>query len=324
VPLRRAAWADGLPHLIVSDGSEVDRYREGSPTLVGSVEGSAAVALDAGTSIVVETFFGSGSRSRLVRIRPGEDPERIATGNAPQVHLHDVAVIDGEHRILFSTYVGDENTAKTDTWGYLYVQDPDGSNRSRVTVSAGPEFGIGRVSFGGGVIVTSATADLTEVFEYFRPNGTQVKGRPNPTDDLPYAEPPYMSDAVLTPDGEWLAYLEGPDSSAQGPNEFVGSWVAVVLNQKTGRERLRVKSPIASYASRGSTSTDGGWCFRGRRRLVATPLSHCVVFPERSRCQFSRWIPNRSRSSWWSSPESSAWRRSWTRPPCRPAGADGP
>jgi hypothetical protein len=199
------------------------------------------VAFGAGTSVIVEIFFRSGSQSRLVRIRPGEDPEPIDTGSAPRIDLHDVAVIDGEHRILFSTYVGDENTAKTDTWGYLYVQDPDASNRSRVTVSSRPEFGIGRASYGGRVIVTSATADLTEVFEYFRPNGTQVKGRPNPTNDLPYAEPPYMSDAVLSPDGEWLAYLEGPDSSAQGPNEFVGSWVAVVLNQKTGRERLRVK-----------------------------------------------------------------------------------
>jgi hypothetical protein len=234
-------WAADLSPLIVTNGSEIDRYREGSPSLVGNVEGSASVAFGAGTSVVVETFIRRGSRSRLVRIRPGEEPERIATGNAPQVHLHDVAVIDGEHRILFSTYVGDKNTAKTDTWGYLYVQGLDGTDRQRVTVASAPEFGIGRASYGGGVIVTSATADLTEVFEYFRSNGTQVKGRPNPTKDLPYAEPPYMSDAVLSPDGEWLAYLEGPDSSAQGPNEFVGSWVAVVLNQKTGRERLRVR-----------------------------------------------------------------------------------
>ncbi len=91
------------------------------------------------------------------------------------------------------------------------------------------------------MIVTSATADLTESFEFFRPDGTGVKGRANPTDDLEYNQPPYMSDAVLSPDGDWLAYLEGPDTSFESPQKPVGSWVAVVLSQETGRERLRVK-----------------------------------------------------------------------------------
>ncbi len=227
------------------------------------------MAFDAGTSVVVEAFFRRGAESRLFRIRPGGDPERIPTGNAPQVQLHEVAVIDGEHRILFSTYVGDENTAKTDTWGYLYVQDPDASNRSRVTVSSRPEFGIGRASYGGGVIVTSATADLTEVFEYFRPNGTQVKGRPNPTEDLPYAEPPYMQNAVLSPDGEWLAYLEGPDSSAQSSKELVGSWVAVVLSQDTGRERLRVKVQGKDLCV-SWLDFDGRWLVFSRTRKART------------------------------------------------------
>ncbi|MDP8956880.1 MAG: hypothetical protein M3N24_07985 [Actinomycetota bacterium] len=189
---------------------------------------------------MVEVASRRGDESRLVRLRSGR-VEAIDLGNAKQKHLHDVAVIGGEPRILATTYVGDENTAKADPWGYLYVQDVDGSSRRRVTVAYRPEFGIGRASYGGGVIATSATADLTEVFEYFRPDGTQVKDRPNPTEDLPYAEPPYMSDAVLSSDGHFLAYLEGPDTSSESPEEQIGSWVAVVLDQNTGRERLRVE-----------------------------------------------------------------------------------
>ncbi len=165
----------------------------------------------------------------------------IDAGNAKQIRLHDVALIDGEHRILLTTYVGEENTARADTWGYLYVQDIDSSNRRRVTIAYAPEFGIGRASYGGGVIVTSATADLTESFEFFRPDGTGVKGRPNPTDDLEYNQPPYMSDAVLSPDGQLLAYLEGPDTGFKSPQRQVGPWVVVVLDQKTGRERLRAQ-----------------------------------------------------------------------------------
>lgn len=176
-----------------------------------------------------------------MRLRPGGRAGAIDAGNAKQIQLHDVAPIDGDHRILLTTYVGDENTARIDPWGYLYVQDIDSPNRRRVTIAYAPEFGVGRASYGGGVIVTSATADLTESFEFFRPDGTGVKGRPNPTDDLEYAAPPYMSDAVLSPDGSLLAYLEGPDTSMESSTEPVGSWVAVVLDQRTGREHLRVR-----------------------------------------------------------------------------------
>ena len=238
--MRRAAWVDGLPGLIVSNGSEVQRHQSGGATLIGRVNGTASVAVAGGPSVVVETTFGDGDESRLVRLRSGR-AEQIAVGDAPQIDLHDVAVIDGEHRILFTTYVGDQNTARSDTWGYLYIQDPDSAHRQRVTVAFAPEFGIGRASYGGGVIATSATSDLTESFEFFRPDGTRVKGRPNPTDDLEYNQPPFMSDAVLSPDGKWLAYLEGPDVSGMSPEEPVGSWVVVVVDQKTGRERLRVE-----------------------------------------------------------------------------------
>jgi hypothetical protein len=240
IPLRRAAWVDGLPPLMVANGSEVQRHRSGDATLIGGVSGTAAVAFAAGSSVVVEAVM-AGDRSRLIRLGPGGRKQVVDAGNAQQIRLHDVALIDGEHRILLTTYVGDENTARSEDWGYLYVQEIDGPGRRRVTVAYAPEFGIGRASYGGGVIVTSATADLTESFEFFRPNGSPVKGLPNPTDDLEYNQPPYMSDAVFSPDGKWLAYLEGPDTSFDSPEKPVGRWVAVVLNQKTGRERLRVE-----------------------------------------------------------------------------------
>ena len=160
--------------------------------------------------------------------------------------------------MLYSTYFGDERAAQTDASGYLYRQVVEGIRRGRVTVAFAPEFGITHASYGGGVIVSSAVADLTEDFVFVRPDGTRVKGLTDPTDDLAYNSPPYMSDAVLSPNGRLLAYLEGPDTSPKSPDRPVGPWVAVVLDQKTERERLRAQvAPNEMCVTR--LDFDGRW-----------------------------------------------------------------
>lgn len=229
-----AAWAGGLPSLIVARGSHVTRHHNGRITAIGAVEGNAEVAFAAGAGTAIAESV-SGSRSQLFKLRRNRSAERIETSPA-RISLTDVAMIDGRRRILYTTYYAPAG----ETTGYLYSQELNGSGLNRIAEASGPEYEMTRASYGGGVIVTSAWSDLTETFGFVRPDGTEVTGRPNPTDELPYGQPPYMSDAVLSPDGSSLAYLEGPDYD-QFSEKQVGDWVVVVQDQTTGAERLRIQ-----------------------------------------------------------------------------------
>ncbi|MGH2758613.1 MAG: hypothetical protein ACRDKJ_03510 [Actinomycetota bacterium] len=236
LPVTEASWATGLPALIVANGSEVNRYRRGAPTRIGTLEGEAHVAFAAGAGTVIAQHV-QDKRSELVRLRRGRNVQRIDTG-AAYASLLDVATIDGARRMLFSTYHAPAGE-RGDTAGYLYLENLSGGDRRRLTESDGPEFGITHASYGGGTIVASAWSDLTERFLFLRPDGDEITDRLNPTEDLPYGNPPYMSDAVLSPDGRLMAYLEGPDWN-QLEQAQTGDWVAVILDQQTNRERLRV------------------------------------------------------------------------------------
>jgi hypothetical protein len=229
-------WANGLPPLVVARGSRISRHRDGRITSYGAVEGNAEVAFagSAGTAIVQSV---SGKRSELVVLRRNR-AERIQTSPA-HISLMDVAVIDGRRRVLYTTYY-EPAAERGETSGYLYAQELRNAKPERITEASGPEYEITRASYGGGVIVTSAWADLTEAFNFLRPDGSVIKDRPNPTNELQYGRPPYMSDAVLSPDGSSLAYLEGPDFDPATEKQ-VGNWVVVVQDQTTGRELLRVK-----------------------------------------------------------------------------------
>lgn len=237
IPTSQATWADGLPALIVSNGSDVRRYRRGAPTLAARVDGTARIAYSAGAAtVIVQREFDDKKRSELLSIRRGRDAESVFTGRA-FASLMDVATIAGERSVLFTTYYRAETT---DTTGYLYIQNLQSGRRRRVTDASGPEYGVTRASFGGSVIAVSASADLTEVFSFMRADGTEVSDPPSPTEKLPYGVPPYMTDAVLSPDGKTLAYLEGPDFDQQEQEE-VGNWVLVVRDQTNAREIHRVQ-----------------------------------------------------------------------------------
>lgn len=240
IPMSRASWADGLPALIVSNGSDVNRYRRGAPTLMARVDGTARIAYAFGASTVIaQREFDRGKRSQLIEVRRARTAETLDAGRAPYVSLMDVATIDGDRSVLFTTYYA-AAAERTDTSGFLYIQDLHEGRRRRVTESSGPVYLMTRASYGGGMIATSSSADLTEVFQFLRPDGTEIKDPPSPTAELPYNQPPYMTDAVLSADGSSLAYLEGPDWDQQ-TEEVVGDWVLVVRDRTRGREAHRVK-----------------------------------------------------------------------------------
>lgn len=91
------------------------------------------------------------------------------------------------------------------------------------------------------MIVASATCDLTECFNFYRPDETELEDRPDPTEDLEYNAPPFMAQAVLSPDGRSLAYLEGPDiDGAVDPEKRVGEWELVAQDQTDGEELVRL------------------------------------------------------------------------------------
>ncbi|HEX8099504.1 MAG TPA: hypothetical protein VF660_04780, partial [Actinomycetota bacterium] len=238
--LRRVAWVDGLRPVVVANGSNVSRYDQGHATLVGNVDGQAEVAFAARRRVVVQVDAPNGSSSDLFELKTGSTTEPIEVGNASHAYLQDVAVIDGRHRILYTTFVGEGRTSMSEKWGFLYLQDLETGAKRRLALASAPEFGIERASYGSGVIVVSSQIDLTERFTFLSANGGRLRPRPNPTDELEYAQPPYMSNAVLSPDAREMAYLEGPDSSPDS-GDLVGSWVAVVVDQKTGKERFHLK-----------------------------------------------------------------------------------
>ena len=144
--------------------------------------------------------------------------------------------------------------------GDIVLFDVVSADKRVLADACGTEYGVSRASFGGGVFVVSATSDLTEVFRFYEPDGTVVKGRPNPTDDLKYNEPPFMSDAVLEANGSSLAYLEAPDISGVtgAEQKRSGRFNVVVVDQKTGEEtaRVAVPDPATQYQR---LDYDGRW-----------------------------------------------------------------
>lgn len=255
----RAPWADGLPALIVSHDTDVNRYRRGKPTLMARVDGTARVAYAVGAAtVLVQREFDDGERSELVRARRGGDAQPLDLGRA-FITLMDVAVIDGKRSALFTTYHAPEG-AEPD--GYLYVHDLQANRRRRVTSSAGIEYLMTSASFGGGVIVTSSSADLTEVFQFLRPDGTEVEDPPSPTKDLPYGQPPYLTEAVLSPDGSTLAYLEGPDWDHEA-GAVIGDWVLVVHDRTKNRELHRVHVGLGDTCM-SRLDFDGRWVVLSR------------------------------------------------------------
>jgi hypothetical protein len=178
-----------------------------------------------------------GERSDLVVLRSGA-VRPIDTPKAQRVDLFE-SVMDGEPKILYAT---SRNPLKsTDDDGDVLLQEVDGEiPAERIAIAFRHEYGVHHASFADGVVVISAGCDLSECISFNTDQGEDLK-RSSPTDDLPYNDPPYMRDAVLSDDGKLLAYLEGPDAHGASPEEIVGSWSLVVLEQPSGKEKLRVE-----------------------------------------------------------------------------------
>ncbi len=229
---------EDIAPLIVANGPEISQYVDGEfETLHRLAEGDASLALsgpDAEGLIVQQRF---DDRSNIIRVVDGRT-ETIAENAG----LLDSVSVEDAPTVVYATC---DSPPDDEPQGDVVLFDITSKRKRTLTEACAPEYGVARASFGGGVFVVSATSDLTEVFTFYEPDGTPVEDRPSPTDDLPYNEPPFMSDAVLTADGSSLAYLEAPDvSGLSGDGEKrSGRFRAVVVDQDSGKETTRVELP---------------------------------------------------------------------------------
>ncbi len=120
--------------------------------------------------------------------------------------LYDVAVIDGHETVIVSLEVDEFGTTELTA---IALDDPLVPHFN-LGAASDHEFGVGNIDVHDGLVVASASADLTEVVYYV---ATGAGGVPkwSPTDELPYAEPPFVTGASWSPDGQELVWAEGPD-----------------------------------------------------------------------------------------------------------------
>jgi hypothetical protein len=225
---------DDAPPLIVASGSKIYQYVNGRrDDLHRLSKGTVALALsgpDANGLVVQQELK---DHSNVLRVIGGKE-----STFADNAGLVEAAFINDAPSVVYARC---EESEGGETKGDLIIRKLGSTREKKLADSCGPEYGVGRVSFGGDVFVVSATSDLTEVFRFYKPDGTLVEDRPNPTDDLPYNEPPFMTEAVLSPDGKTLAYFEGPDTSGRGSGAKTTGWQLVVQDQGSGKETVRLK-----------------------------------------------------------------------------------
>lgn len=239
--------------MLVANGSVLQRYAKGKISKLQQLERGVVVvavpdprggtlfqARDAGEDSIWRS--SGGNRALIVRVAV----------------LHDAGTIAGKPWVIFSRC---HRPAQDEPFGSVSALQLGSMLRRKVTDACRVEFGVTRVSVGGDVLAVSAHADLTESFRFYDLDGEELK-RPNPSEDLPYNEPPLLIQAVLSPDGDELAYLSGPDVSgiAGGGDTRVGKWVLVVQDQRTGRDVVRVPlAPPAGERDFVRLDFDGRW-----------------------------------------------------------------
>lgn len=215
VPVR-----DGPPAILVTAGSTISRVDGAEVETVGEVDGDAFIAFGDGVSDV-QAVQVDGT---LVAMRSGT-PTQLDPGAPGTVALFDVVSIDGVPHALYGVH--EERGERS---GVLLLGSITGDTRRDLGTASAPEYTVLAGSIGGGLLATSAYADLTESVDIRPLDGD---GEPNPwspTTDLEYNAPPLVLAAMLAPDGATVAWLSGPDHDGRTGEDDVGSWEVVVAS----------------------------------------------------------------------------------------------
>lgn len=218
----------GTAPIIVADDRTIGRIVDGVIEPVGVLDGTVTVAYGDGHGT-----YAAQVEDRLVVLYAGE--QRVVEPEWPgSVILYDLVWHEGAPHALYGVREDDGEPS-----GPIVLHDLDTDEQRDLGRGYAPEWHTSTVSLRNGLLAMSSTADLTEVVE-IRPVGEDAdEDAWTPTKDLEYNMPPFISSAVLAPDGETIAWLSGPDHDGMTNQPDVGSWEVVVADL-AGNERHRI------------------------------------------------------------------------------------
>lgn len=222
----------GTAPIIVADGRTIGRIVDGVIEPVGVLDGTVAVAYGDGHG-----SYAAQVEDRLVVLYAGE--QRVVDTERPgRVILYDLVWQDGSPHALYGVREDDGEPS-----GPIVLHDLDTDEQEELGPGYAVEHHTSTVSLRNGLLATSSTADLTEVVDVRPVDGDADEDAWTPTKDLEYNAPPFITSAVLAPDGETIAWLSGPDHDGKTNQPDVGSWEVVVADLG-GNERHRIALDI--------------------------------------------------------------------------------
>ncbi|NNL97933.1 MAG: hypothetical protein HKO63_06990 [Acidimicrobiia bacterium] len=221
---------------------------------------------------LAERVVGDGSGgvvvqldNRLIRITPaGEGGDLIdgddwGGGEGPvAVRLEDIALVDGSPRVLFVVSGGTLLDSYEEAWSYDLES---GSSALLYTLEPAFESTITRVSQVDDLVVLSSAFEGGSSFEFLNADGDRVDVT-GPYADRPGGAPEYptyVDQAVLSPDGSTMAYVEGEYPT--GADQIVD---IVMWDLATGTELRRVPIELTNGAWPGRLDYDGVGVVLGR------------------------------------------------------------
>lgn len=244
----------GAPPIVVADESSISLVEGASVEHVGDVEGTIEVAFGDGSGSYAAEVDGA-----LVVLLDGPPAMGVDPGPPGRVVLYDFLELDGRSHALYG--VRDEHPEPN---GPILLHDITHAERTDLGSGFAIEHHTSSASLRNGVLATSATNDLTEVVEIRAVDGDPDVDRWTPTRDLEYNAPPFISDAVLSPDASTIAWLSGPDHDGVTGEEDVGSWEIVVAGLD-GHEQHRIPIDVAGGAIPARLDYDGTRLLVSRR-----------------------------------------------------------
>ncbi len=255
------ANAAGSPRMLVSDGDRIMRVDRGVPVEVADPERRVGRALGDGDGQVVYEELerdadGVEVSVRLIRRDADGTTAAISTGDHASVQLHDLFRMNGRAAVIYARFV-DPDEVDDDVTGRLVVQDLSTGDATVLADAAGPELFLSHASAAAGLLALTYVADLTEVVEFRDWSGALVE-RESPTDGLAYNQAPFVTGAVLSPDGSEVATVEGPDvdgTSGDGDTQ-VGDWQVVIDDADGEQLRFTVADQSIAYVT---IDFDGRW-----------------------------------------------------------------
>lgn len=246
----------GHPPVLATDGVTVQRLEDGTVEVVGRVEPVAGLAAgDGAGTVVVERLPAPGADAAEGLVELGESGAApVPTAEAQRIILYDMVRRDGVPHVLYGRRTDGQGEEPA---GPVVLHNLSTGATTTITTAFAVEFHTAGASAARDLVVTSGFADLTETFAFHRYDGSEVEDRYDPTADLPYNAPPQLVHATLSPDGDKLAYLSGPDWVGPVGTTRQGRWELVVVD-RAGNEEVRL-TLAAKDAELTHLDYDGRW-----------------------------------------------------------------